>query len=175
LRSWRLRDGAGHEDVPLREHLAAAVAEERPCALFSSVSCFLRIEEVVLRPVLVTRRRAGLAAGLTPRRRLAGEQCAPSPALPGSIHPPAQGRGSKGAGQTLYDKRQLSAVGREPAASAFPALLRSGSPASSQALYCAPATFGVQGVPQYEALFFPRRVLLITPHRAARDGRKFRA
>jgi hypothetical protein len=32
-RSWRLRDGAGHEDVPLREGLAAAVAEKRPCAL----------------------------------------------------------------------------------------------------------------------------------------------
>src|SRR5258708_4440274 len=51
---------------------------------------------------------------------------------------------------------------------------RPDSPASSQAVWCAPATFGVQGDPRYEALFFPRRVLVISPHRAARDRRKFR-
>jgi hypothetical protein len=50
-RSWRLRDGAGHEDVPLREGLAAAVAEKRPCALFSSVICFLGLKEEVMRSV----------------------------------------------------------------------------------------------------------------------------
>src|SRR5260370_12756227 len=51
---------------------------------------------------------------------------------------------------------------------------RPDSPASSQALCCAPATFGVQGDPQYEDLFFPRRVLVISPHLAARVRRKFR-
>src|SRR5882672_8658180 len=50
--SWRLRDGAGHEYVPLRERLAVAVTVERPCAS-QFRNLFLRIEELLLRLFLV--------------------------------------------------------------------------------------------------------------------------